>query len=80
MIYLFTIGALVVAMVLESISPRRQIHTGLAWRWVNNFSLKLEYLRAPAGSRFDRMLALPFNWRGKMARYHEANTNAGSTT
>lgn len=38
-IYVFTIGALVVAMLLESLAPRRKLRNGLTWRWINNFSL-----------------------------------------
>lgn len=41
LIYLFTIGVLVTAMLLEAFAPRRKLESGLAWRWVNNFSLGL---------------------------------------
>ena len=41
LIYMFTIGALVAAMLLEAFAPRRTLESGLAWRWVNNFSLGL---------------------------------------
>lgn len=40
-IYLFTIGALILAMILESLAPRRKLQNALARRWINNFSLGL---------------------------------------
>ncbi|MEM1114211.1 MAG: sterol desaturase family protein [Pseudomonadota bacterium] len=39
LIFMFTLGTLTLAMLLEAVAPRRQLESSLAWRWVNNFSL-----------------------------------------
>jgi sterol desaturase/sphingolipid hydroxylase (fatty acid hydroxylase superfamily) len=40
-LYLFTLCALILCMVLEALFPRRSLRQPLLWRWGNNFSLAL---------------------------------------
>ena len=40
-IYVITFGALTVAMLWESLAPRRALEGSIVWRWANNFSLSL---------------------------------------
>lgn len=38
-IYLFTLSAITLVMLLEAVQPRRQLQQNILWRWINNFSL-----------------------------------------
>lgn len=38
-VLVFTIVAITLAMLLESLAPRRKLVASLLWRWLNNFSL-----------------------------------------
>lgn len=51
-IYVFTALAFAVLMVLESLSPRRELGDNLAWRWTNNFGIGVLswYLSALVGT------------------------------
>ena len=40
-IYLFGIAAIAIAMLGESVLPRRTLQQGIVWRWANNFALSL---------------------------------------
>lgn len=41
LIYLFSLGAIALAMLWESVMPRRELQQGLLWRWSNNLALSL---------------------------------------
>lgn len=41
LVYLFTLSAIAVLMLLEAFWPRRETGQGLLWRWMNNFSLSM---------------------------------------
>ena len=39
LIYVFTAAAFALAMLLESVLPRREVSANLAGRWINNFGI-----------------------------------------
>ena len=40
-LYLFTLAAIALVMLLEAFWPRRQLQSNILWRWSNNFSLSM---------------------------------------
>lgn len=54
LLFLFTLSAFALIMLLEDLWPRRKLRQDLSWRWINNFSLSMLtwYVSAVASAAF----------------------------